>query len=81
MAKNDGKNLSGKYSQKLVDNIEKYAADSLETISKMAIQKTAEAAGDLIGNKISDNISSTSSQDASKTNTTPQTEDVIPREV
>ena len=81
MAKNDGKKLSGKYSQKLVDNIEKYAADSLETISKMAIQKTAEAAGDLIGNKISDNISSTSSQDASKTNTTPQTEDVIPREV
>ena len=81
MAKNDGKNLSGKYSQKLVDNIEKYAADSLETISKMAIQKTAEAAGDLIGNKISDNISSISSQDASKTNTTPQTEDVIPREV
>ena len=32
----------------------------LETASKRAIQKTAEATGDLIGNKIADKITSVS---------------------
>ena len=50
------KNMSNKYSQKLVDSAKKSAADAIKTASKRAIQKTAEATGDLIGNKITDKI-------------------------
>ena len=52
-AKNMGKNLSNKYSQKRLDSAKKSATDSISSASKGAIQKTAEATGDLIGNKIS----------------------------
>ena len=34
----------------------KIAADAIKTASKRAIQKTAEATGDLVGNKIADKI-------------------------
>ena len=50
------KNLSGKYSQKRLDYARKSATDAFETASKRAIQKTAEATGDLVGNKIADRI-------------------------
>ena len=50
------KNLSGKYSQKLLDHAKQSVTDSLEIASKRAIKKTAEATGDLIGNKTSDKI-------------------------
>ena len=50
------KNMSDKYSQKLVDTAKKSAADAIKTTSKRAIQKTAEATGNLIGNKIADKI-------------------------
>ena len=50
------KNKSNKYSQKLVDSAKKSATDAIKTASKGAIQKTAEATGYLIGNKIADNI-------------------------
>ena len=43
------KNMSDKYSQKIVDSAKKSA-------TKRAIQKTAEATGDLIGNKIANKI-------------------------
>ena len=36
--------------QKLVDSAKKSATDALKTASKKAIQKTAEATGDLVGN-------------------------------
>ena len=54
--KNISKNLSNKYSQKLLDTAKKSTIDAIKTASKGAIQKTAEAAGDLIGNKIADEI-------------------------
>ena len=54
------KNMSNKYSQKLVDTAKKSATDTKKTASKRAIQKTAEATGDLIGNKIADKITSAS---------------------
>ena len=57
-AKNIGKNISNKYSQKLVDTAKKSAVDVIKTTSKRAIQKTAEATVDLIGNKIADKITS-----------------------
>ena len=51
-AKNIGKNTSNKYSRKLVDSAKKSATDAIKAASKRAIQKRAETAGDLIGNKI-----------------------------
>ena len=50
--KNISKNLSGKYSQKPLDHAKQSAIDALKTTSKRAIQRTAEATGDLIRNKI-----------------------------
>ena len=54
--KNASKNFSSKHSQKLLDHAKQSATDALKTTWKRAIQKTAEATGDLIGNKIADNI-------------------------
>ena len=51
-AKNMGKSLSNKYGQKLLDSAKKFTTDAIKTASKRAIQKAAEATGDLIGNKI-----------------------------
>ena len=50
------KNMSNKYSQKLVGTAKKSATDAIKTASKRAIQKTAEATGDLVGNKSADKI-------------------------
>ena len=55
------KNLSGKYSQKLLDHAKQSATDPLKTASKRVIQKTAEATGDLIGTKRADKVSKFSS--------------------
>ena len=59
-AKNIGKNLSNKYGQKIFDTAKKSTTDAIKTASKRAIQKTAEATGDLIGNNIVDKITSIS---------------------
>ena len=59
-AKNMGKSLSNKYGQKLLDSAKKSTTDAIKTSSKRSIQKTAEATGDLIGNKIADKITSVS---------------------
>ena len=56
-AKNMGKSLSNKYGQKLFDGAKKSTTYTIKTVSKRAIEKTAEATGDLIGNKIADKIS------------------------
>ena len=48
--------MSGKYRQALLDLAKNSATDLLKTTSKEAIQKPAEATGDLIGNKIADRI-------------------------
>ena len=49
-------NLSGKYSQKLIDHAKQSATNAFKFASKRAIQKTTEATGDLIGNKIANKI-------------------------
>ena len=59
-AKKIGKNLSNKYSQKLIDAAKTSTTDVVKTASKKAIQKTAEATGDLIGNKVAVKITSVS---------------------
>ena len=51
-----GKSLSSKYGQKLFDSAKESTTDAIKTTSKRAIKKTAEATGDLIGNKIADKI-------------------------
>ena len=50
------KTLSGKYSEKLLDHAKQSATDVFKTALKRAIQKIAEATGDLIGNKITNRI-------------------------
>ena len=65
-SKNIGRNLSNKYGQKLVDSAKKSATDALKITSKRAIQKTAGATGDLVGNKIADKITSISKKPASE---------------
>ena len=52
------RNLNNKYGQKLAHSAKKSATDAFKIASKGAIQKTAEATGDLIGNKIADKITS-----------------------
>ena len=59
-AENMGKQLSNKYSQKLLDSTTKSTTDAIKTAPKRALEKTAEATGDLIGNKIADKITSVS---------------------
>ena len=52
------KNLSNKYSQRLIDSAKKSTTDAIKTSSKSEIQKPAQATGDLIGNKIADKMTS-----------------------
>ena len=59
-----GKGLSNKCSQKLLHSAKKSTTDAIKTASKRAIQKIAEATGDLIGNKIADKITSVSKKSA-----------------
>ena len=93
MAKNIGtnisKNLRGKYGsgmlavrQKLLDHAKKSATDSLKTSSKRVIQKTAEATGDLIGNKNANRIikASKSSQQNNSETITNEHDKEIPKE-
>ena len=52
------KRFDAKYGKKLMDTATKTGIDTAKTASKRVVQKTAEAAGDLIGNKIADKITS-----------------------
>ena len=61
-----GKNLSNKYGQKLLHSAKKTPTDAIKAASKRAIQKTAEATGDFIGNKIADKITSVSKKKFTK---------------
>ena len=64
MGKSIGKNISNslnsKYSQKRLDHAEQSPTDALKTFSKRVLQKTAQATGDLIGNKVADEITGAS---------------------
>ena len=63
------KNLSSKYSQKLLDHAKKSATDGLKTASKRAIHQTAETTDHLL--KITDRltkVSKTSPKNNSETN-------------
>ena len=47
-----------KYGKKLMDPATKTGIDAANTASKRVVEKTTEATGDLIGNKIADKITS-----------------------
>ena len=59
--------MSNKYSQKLFHSAKKSTTDTIKTASKRAIQKTAEATSDIIGNKTADKITKVSKEYHSKT--------------
>ena len=59
-AKNMSKSLSNKYEQKRLYSAKTSKTDVIKTESKRAIQKTAEATGEMIGSKIADKITSAS---------------------
>ena len=77
-AKKMGKSLSSKYG--LLDSAKKSASknDAIKAASKREIQKTAEATGDLIGNKTADKIASVSKKKPDKVlnNNDDETEDI-----
>ena len=50
--------FGNKYGKKLMDIASKTGIDAAKTASKRLVQKTAEATGDFIGNKIADKITS-----------------------
>ena len=80
-AKSMSKNLSNKYGQKLLDSAKKYTTDAIKTASKRAIQKAAEATGDLIGKKIADKITSVSkNSDANSKTEVPNKRYISPEE-
>ena len=63
-----GKSWSSKYGQKLLDSAKISTTDAIKTASKRAIQKTAEATGNLIGNTIADKITSVSKKTSNNNN-------------
>ena len=81
-AKNMGKYLSNKYGQKLFNSAKKSTIDVIKTASKRAIQETAKATGDLIGNKIADKITSVSKRSTKELQNNETEEDrVSPKDV
>ena len=50
--------FNNKYGKKLRDTATKTGIDAAKTTSERVVQKTAEATGDLIGNKVADKITS-----------------------
>ena len=50
--------MGDKYGKILIDTAKKTGIDATKAASKRVVQKTAEAKGDLIGNKVADKITS-----------------------
>ena len=48
IGKNISKNLSGKYSQKILDHARQSATDTLQTVSKSAIQRRAKPVNNVL---------------------------------
>ena len=79
-AKSMGKNFSSKYGQKLLDSAKKSTTDAIWTSLKRAIQKTAEANGDLTGNKFADKITRVSKKSIKAQNNEVNDESEVPKE-
>ena len=55
---NSAKTFGDKYGKKIMGTAKKSGIDAAKVASKRVVQKTVEATGDLIGNKIADKITS-----------------------
>ena len=73
-------NISGKYSQKLLNHGKQSALDVLKTASEKSIQKAAEATGNLIGKKITNKITKVLRNSPQNTSETVGSETEIPKE-
>ena len=74
------KSMSNKYGHKLADTAKKSATDAIKTASKRAIQKTAEAIGDLVGKEIADKITSASKKSRNEEIQSNEVNNEIPKE-
>ena len=72
--------MSNKYSQKLLDSAKKSTIDVIKTASKRAMQKTSEATGDLVGNKIKDKITSVSKKSSKELHSQNEDQIKLPKE-
>ena len=70
------RSMSNKYGKKLIDTAKKFATDAKKTASKRAIQKTAEATGDLVSNQIANKITSVSKKSTTKLPTIDEVEEL-----
>ena len=67
-----------KYGKKIIDTTEKQGSEFAKTAGKKIVQKSAEATGDLIGNKIADKITSLDKSKNKEKETNEEEEIIIP---
>ena len=65
-----------KYGKKLMDTTSKTGIDAAKTASKRVVQMTAETTGDLIGNKIADEITSIGKSKSNQKNETNEIQEI-----
>ena len=70
---------TSKYGKKIIDTTQKQRSEFAKTAGKRIVQKSAEATGDLIGNKITDKITSLG-KSKNKEKETNEEEIIIPPE-
>ena len=74
-----GKSMKKKYGKKILDNILSAGKDFVKIAGKKVLTKSAEATGDLIGNKIADRITKSTRDKAQKEDDriTEETQEII----
>ena len=75
-----GANVNSKYGIKLTDTAIKTSKDFATTAGKKIVHKSAEATGDLIGNKIADKITSASKKSQNEKIRSTEVNNEIPKE-
>ena len=75
-----GTHFNSKYSKKLTDTAIKTRKDFATIAGKKIVHKTAEATGDLIGNKIADKITSASKKSQNEEIQSDEVNNEIPKE-
>ena len=68
--------FDNKYDKRLMDTATKTGIDAANTASKRVVQKPAEGIGDLIGNKIADQITSVSKRKEKEKQETKEIEEI-----
>ena len=77
VGRNAAKNFGDKYGKYLMDTGKKQGTNFAKTACKKIVQKSAEATGDLIGNKINDKLTSLGkSNNKEKENETNEAEEI-----